>query len=55
MQPRYPRKSIVGRVKTGGGLCMRLMRLAFKYKPNIHFRFDIHFLTDIKQNNEVEK
>ncbi len=28
---------------------------AFKYKPNIYFRFDIHFLTDIKQDNEVEK
>ncbi len=55
MQPRCPRRSIVGREKTGGGLRMRLMRLPFKYKPNIYFRFDIHFLTDIKQDNEVEK
>lgn len=44
MQPRCPRKSIVGLEKTGGGLRMRqnvLMRLAFKYKHMLTHTFSL--------------
>lgn len=55
MQPMCPRKSVVGWEKNRWWVHMRrkvLMRLAFKYK---HMLTDTHFLTDIEQDNEVEK